>query len=155
MPSICLCLTFYKDNSPQRAVQMENSANDWLLCRLFSKLRKPCQNATFSTKDGRQLPTIHLTLPEALDHGCAFDMWLLMPCTSDSQEIRSLSCHPEITLNFGLHKFRSTKSQATSRLTPHSRKSTIFIPLAAITVSNLPQRCYCPRTTIPASNFKP
>lgn len=104
MPSICLCLTFYKDKSPQRAVQMENSANDWLLCRLFSKLKKHCQNATFPTKDGRQLSTIQPTLPETLDHGCMFDMWLLITCTSTSEKISPLSCHPAITLNLGLQK---------------------------------------------------
>lgn len=43
---------------------------------------------------------------EALDHGCVFDI----TCTSTSQEIRPLSCHPEIILNLGPQRLRSTQS---------------------------------------------
>lgn len=52
---------------------------------------------------------------KALDHGCVFDMWLLITCTSSSQETRPLSLHPEITLNLGLQRLRSAKSPSKCR----------------------------------------
>lgn len=141
MPSICLCLTFYKDNCPQRAGQTESSGNNSLLPSELS------QNTTFSTEDSRCLRAI---LPGGIRP------WL---CVSHGAFRNSRLCYPrnlasvwsswDYTSEQDHRDLDPSKRQTNRRLMAHSPKSTMFIPLAAAIASNVPQKYHLPKNCNP------
>lgn len=105
MPSICLDLTFCKDNWPRRAVQTEGSAGGWLLLgelgccvmdELFAKPGAPGPNA--ATSPARTAGSSPPSSLEALDHDSVFEVGLCTAWTSAGRAVGPSSGHPEIAL---------------------------------------------------------
>lgn len=95
MPSICLCLTFYKDNWPWRAGQ-----NGELCKRPAAPQGAQLLQGETSSSPGsgflaktpcsppRTAGSSPPSPPEASEHSCVFEGGFFITCTSASQEIR-------------------------------------------------------------------
>lgn len=161
MPSICLGLTFYKDNWPWRAVQTEGSAGGWLLLgelvycvmdELFAKPRAPGPNAATSPARtaGRQLSSILPGRIRSWQHIWGGALHSLDLCWQSGLHLVILRLY----FRLWTHRLRSIKLHINLRFVARYLQPTISIPLAAAIATNLPQRYHLPRNHNPSTQLQ-